>query len=272
MAHLPSLYLPHGGGPCFFMDWTMGPPDTWDDMAAFLRAVPEHVGARPSAVLVVSAHWETPVVTVTAQQRPSLLYDYYGFPPHTYELDYAAPGDPGLAGAVCDLLAARGIEAALEHERGLDHGVFIPFKLIYPLADLPVVEMSLRADLDPAFHLRVGRALAPLRAQGVLIAGSGMSYHNNRALLGGADPGPDSAAFDDWLQAACTAPRAQRDVELAQWSQAPAAHAAHPREEHLLPLMVAAGAGDDAGGECIYAGSVLGARVSGWRFGAPAHG
>jgi aromatic ring-opening dioxygenase catalytic subunit (LigB family) len=270
MTVLPTFYIPHGGGPCFFMEWTLGPPDTWNAMAAWLRGLGGAIGARPHALLVVSAHWEADPVALTGAPQPPLYYDYYGFPEHTYRLTWPAPGDPRLAAAVTDLLGAAGIACRVDPQRGLDHGVFIPFKLIYPQAEVPVVEMSLHAGLDAAFHLRVGAALAPLRERGVLIVGSGMSYHNNRALMGGGDPRAASTAFDAWLNTACALPEPARSAALAGWEQAPGARAAHPREEHLLPLMVAAGAGGGQPGRAVYRDRVLGAAVSGFCFGAPA--
>lgn len=183
---LPTYFIPHGGGPCFFMDWN--PKDAWDGMAAFLRQLRHDVGTTPQAVLVISGHWETDVLSLTSSSAPELLFDYYGFPEHTYQLTYPAPGSPELAAQVAQLLGEAGIPSQLDGSRGFDHGVFIPFKLVYPEAEIPVVQLSLRADLDPAFHLAVGRALAPLREQGVLIIGSGMSYHNLRRF------GPQAAA------------------------------------------------------------------------------
>lgn len=270
MNALPAYYIPHGGGPCFFMDWSFGPPDTWDRMAAWLRGLAQDVGARPHAIVVISAHWEEDDITVTGAAQHPLYYDYYGFPEHTYRLTWPAPGEPALAGAITDLLGAAGIVCRQEMQRGYDHGVFIPFKLVYPAADIPVVQLSLRTGLDPAFHGRVGQALAPLRERGVLIVGSGMSYHNNRALMGGGDPRADAAAFDAWLNAACALPEPARGQELARWAQAPGGRAAHPREEHLLPLMVVAGAGGPQPGQAVYRDQVLGAAVSGFRFGAGA--
>src|SRR6202046_1796599 len=149
----PTFFIPHGGGPCFFMDWTMGPPDTWDTMAAWLKAMPEGVGSKPDAILVISAHWEEPEFTVTTSPKPPLLFDYYGFPEHTYRLRYDAPGLSDLAQDVGDLLAKAEIESREDATRGLDHGVFIPFLLIYPDADIPVVQLSLKAGLDPAENL-----------------------------------------------------------------------------------------------------------------------
>jgi aromatic ring-opening dioxygenase catalytic subunit (LigB family) len=266
-APLPTLFIPHGGGPCFFMDWTMGPPDTWNKMADFLRGIDASIGRRPKAVLVVSGHWEEPNFTVGSGERPSLIYDYSGFPPHTYELKYSAPGSPELARRVQELLSAAAIPTAADSQRGWDHGVFIPFKLIYPDADVPMVQLSLKSGLDPAAHLAVGRALAPLRNEGVLIVGSGMSFHNLRGFRpGGVVEASDM--FDAWLTDAVTDPdQASRDRKLVQWSNAPSARQAHPREEHLIPLMVAAGAAGADRGRKTFTDRVMGAMVSAFQFG-----
>lgn len=266
MARLPTLYIPHGGGPCFFMDWN--PPDTWDRMAAWLRGLAADIGERPRAVLLISGHWEEPRVAVNTQAAPPLLFDYYGFPPHTYQLRYPAPGDPALAARVQELLAGGGVPTRAETERGLDHGVFVPFMLIYPQADVPIVQISLHASLDAAAHLALGALLEPLRDEGVLIVGSGMSYHNMRGLMGAGNPGADSERFDTWLDAACTAAPAERTRLLTNWQQAPAARASHPREEHLLPLMVVAGAGGNDAGRRVFHDRVMGATVSAFAFGA----
>lgn len=262
---LPTFFIPHGGGPCFFMDWTMGPRDTWDGMETFLRGLASEL-PRPRAVLVVSAHWEEAAFTVNAAQRPPLLYDYTGFPEHTYRLRYPASGDPALARRSQTLLRDAGLAARQIDDRGLDHGVFIPFMLIYPQADVPIVQLSLRSGLDPAEHLAAGRALAPLRDDGVLIVGSGMSYHNLQAMFS-PQPHHDAAVFDEWLSAAMTAAPDMRERALADWMHAPGARSAHPREEHLLPLMVAAGAAGDGHGRRVYAENVMGVPVSGFRFG-----
>ena len=265
MTKQPTIYLPHGGGPCFFMAWTMGPPDTWDRMAEWLRAIPGSLLETPSALLVISAHWEQPVATVTSAAQPPLLYDYYGFPPQTYALTWGAPGSPDLAARVRSLLGAAGIESASDAARGFDHGVFIPLKVAYPEPRIPTVQLSLRAGLDPAEHLAIGRALAPLRAENVLIVGSGMSYHNMRGFM---DPRTRdvSAVFDDWLVAAIGQPRRERDEALVHWARGPSARQCHPREEHLLPLMVAAGAAGDDRGERVFRDEVMGAVVSAIRF------
>ncbi len=245
----------------------MGPPDTWHKMAGWLGGLGKSITPAPKAILVISGHWEEPQFTVTSSSHPPLIYDYSGFPPETYQLKYPAPGSPDLAERIVGLLTGAGIPARSDPERGFDHGVFIPFKVIYPQAEIPVVQLSLRAGLDPATHLEAGLALAPLRDEGVLIAGSGMSYHNMRGLMRGRIL-PESDQFDAWLTAAVCMPDPEaRNKELKQWRLAPAARNAHPREEHLLPLMVAAGAAGEDVGSRIFTDRVMGATVSAYRFG-----
>jgi aromatic ring-opening dioxygenase catalytic subunit (LigB family) len=263
---MPTLFIPHGAGPCFFMDWTMGPADSWEKLGGWLRSIDASLPEPPRALLVVSAHWETAVPTVLASSQPPLLYDYFGFPKHTYELEWPAPGSPELANRVVELLSAAGIESATETKRGFDHGVFIPLKVAYPDAKIPTVQLSLRADLDPAAHLAIGRALAPLRDEGVLIVGSGLSYHNMGAFKSGGG-GPSSKAFDEWLASTVMKDAKTRDVELAAWAKAPAARASHPREEHLLPLMVTAGAAGEDPGAAVFRDVIMGMTVSAVRFG-----
>ena len=263
----PTLYIPHGGGPCFFMDWTLGPADTWNNMEHWLRELASSIGAKPRQIVVCSAHWEGELIRINASAKPALIYDYSGFPPHTYQLTYPAPGSPTLAKEVQHLLKGANISATLDDEHGFDHGVFIPFKLIFPNADIPIVQISLRSDLDPAHHLAVGRALSPLRKQGTLIVGSGMSYHNMQGLMTPGKDKADARQFDEWLRAACTERNEARTQLLCDWKKAPTALQAHPREEHLLPLMVAAGAGEDEAGLAIYQDQVLGAQISAIQFG-----
>lgn len=264
MARLPTLYIPHGAGPCFFMDWSRGPADTWDRTAAYLANIIASLPERPRAILVVSGHWEAPVFTVGSGAKPALEFDYHGFPEHTYRLSFDAPGAPDLAAQVRDLLAGAGIASASDSFHPWDHGVFVPLKLVTPEADIPVVQLSLRGDLDSAAHLAAGRALAPLRDDGVLIVGSGMSWHNMR----GFSPAftARSAMFDAWLEDAIADPR-RRDVALTQWTQAPHAHEAHPRQEHLLPLMVAAGAAGTDAGRVAFRDTVMDVVVSAVEFG-----
>ncbi|GBQ31412.1 aromatic ring-opening dioxygenase catalytic subunit LigB [Gluconacetobacter azotocaptans DSM 13594] len=263
-AGQPVLFLPHGGGPCFFMDW----PDTWDRMAAYLRGIAATLPRRPDAILVMSGHWETAVPTVTSGTQPPLIYDYHGFPPHTYQLRYPAPGSPALAARVRALLDAAGIVNAEDPDRGFDHGVFIPFMLAFEAADIPIVELSLKDDMDVAEELRIGAALRPLRDENVLIAATGMTYHNLRHFMG-RNPASDaiSRTFDAWLADAVEAPAAARDAALLGWASAPGARVCHPREEHLLPLMFAAGAAGADRGRRDYGDIVMGKALSGFRFG-----
>ncbi|MGE5243509.1 MAG: DODA-type extradiol aromatic ring-opening family dioxygenase [Betaproteobacteria bacterium] len=265
----PTLFIPHGGGPCFFMDPMPGlPPDAWDRMAAFLRGIDASLGGRPRAVLVISGHWESKPPAVNAGARPPLLFDYYGFPEHTYRLAYPVAGSPMLAARVRELLSAAAMASTDDAARGLDHGVFVPFKLIYPDADVPLVQLSLDASRDPLVHLAIGRALAPLRDEGVLIVGSGMSYHNLRELfVDRPESNQPSEAFDAWLNAAVAAEPGERAARLADWRAAPGARASHPTPEHLLPLMVAAGAAGEDAGRSTYSDRLMGKALSGFQFG-----
>jgi aromatic ring-opening dioxygenase catalytic subunit (LigB family) len=181
-ATQPTLFIPHGAGPCFFMDWK--PSHTWDQMAAYLSGTADTLPERPSAIVLVSGHWRTDDFSVTSGSHPDLIYDYSGFPASTYALQYPAVGSPALAERIVALLSTAGLNAARNAERGFDHGMFIPLKLMFPDADIPVVQLSLRRDLDPAAHITAGKALSTLRGEGVLIVGSGMSFHNMRAFAG----------------------------------------------------------------------------------------
>jgi aromatic ring-opening dioxygenase catalytic subunit (LigB family) len=265
----PTLFIPHGAGPCFFMEWE--PVDTWDAMHAWLRSMPAIVGRQPKAILLVSAHWETQLPTINVTSAPGLLYDYSGFPPHTYDISWPAKGSPELVARAAQLLSLAGIEHAREMSRGLDHGVFIPLKVAFPEADIPVVQMSLQASLDPESHLAIGRALAPLRRESVLIIGSGMSYHNMHSLRRSAGLiNPDSQIFDEWLVETVSLPQAEREARLKLWARAPGARASHPREEHLLPLHVVAGAAGDDAGRRVFRDEVLGSVQSAFQFGGQA--
>ncbi len=260
-ARQPSLFIPHGGGPCFFMD---DPAGTWTGMAAYLRSIAASLPEKPRAILVVSGHWETRGFAFTGAVTPPLIYDYGGFPAHTYELRYNAAGAPQLAARAAGLLGAAGLTATVDPQRGLDHGVFVPLKVAFPDADIPVVEMSVDRDLDPELHILAGRSLAPLRDEGVLIVASGMSFHNMR---GYGDPRftAPSQQFDAWLTAAVALPGDDRKAALDAWADAPSASLSHPRAEHLLPLMVAAGA-SDAPGRHDYGELVMRTAISGYRF------
>ena len=262
---MPVVFIPHGGGPWPFVPMGL-PREEIDALAGYLRTIPSVPPRRPEALLVISAHWETPVPTVMTAEHPALYYDYYGFPPASYELAWPTPGDPALARRVAEHLGAAGIASATDAARGFDHGTFVPLKVAFPDADIPTVQLSLRADLDPEAHLAIGRALAPLRDEGVFVIGSGMTFHD---LRGFRDPAarPDAERFDAWLRAAATSAPAERDRLLAGWASAPSARASHPREEHLLPLMVVAGAAGDDRGTVAYNGTFGGVRLSAYHYG-----
>ena len=262
----PTYFINHGGGPCFFLE--PGPMrETWSELEAYLRGFANTLDERPRAILVVSGHWEEARPTVSAGAAPPLLFDYGGFPPHTYQLTWPAPGDPELAARVRDLLGAAGIASGTDTARGWDHGVFVPMKVIFPDADIPTVQLSLQNGLDPATHLAIGRALRPLRGEGVLIIGSGQTYHNMRGFMsGGGRADPAAEAFDAWLRETMT-DGATRDRSLTDWEHAPGAREAQPEEDHLLPLMVAAGAASGEPGRTAFHGHALGKPISGFRFG-----
>lgn len=264
-ARLPVVFLPHGGGPWPWVDVGFDPRDN-AALAAYLREVHAIPRTPPRALLVISAHWEARVPTVMTSPRPPMLYDYDGFPPESYELQWPAPGAPQLAARVGELLAAAGIASATDDTRGFDHGTFVPLKLAYPDADVPTIQLSLDASLDPAAHLAIGRALAPLRDEGVFLIGSGMSFHDLRAFR---DPRarPVAETFDAWLRAAATSEPAERDRQLVAWAQAPSARLAHPREEHLLPLMVIAGAAGADRGRVAFDGGFAGIKLSAYHYG-----
>lgn len=265
-GRMPVTFLPHGGGPWPFVDVGFGSKEELEALASYLRAVSSLPKTPPRALLVISGHWEEPVPTVMTSEHPPMLYDYYGFPPESYRITWPAPGAPKLAARVQALLGAAGIQSATDARRGFDHGTFVPLKLAYPDADVPTVQLSLRSSLDPREHLAIGRALAPLRDEGVFIIGSGMTFHNLRAF--GPQAAPVAEAFDGWLRETVTLPDPrERDERLAHWDTAPAARQAHPREEHLIPLMVIAGAAGEDRGVLTYNGTVVGLRLSGYRFG-----
>jgi aromatic ring-opening dioxygenase catalytic subunit (LigB family) len=235
-------------------------------MATYLRSLSAVPHQPPKALVVISAHWEEAVPTVMSAARPPMLYDYYGFPPASYEITWPAPGEPALAAKVRGLLEHAGFATGEDAQRGFDHGTFVPLKLAYPDASMPTVQLSLKRGLDPAEHLAMGRALRPLRDEGVFIVGSGMTFHNLRAF--GPASAPVAEEFDAWLRTSVTQAPDERARRLTAWAKAPAARKAHPREEHLLPLMVVAGAAGEDVATIPYQGSILGLRLSAYHFGA----
>ena len=263
---MPTWFIPHGGGPCFFMEWN--PVDAWDRMAQFLKEAAHTLPQAPKAIILVSAHWLAPEVSVTSGAQPELIYDYYGFPAHTYELTYPAPGEPSLAERIVQSLQAAGIPSRQDPKRGFDHGVFIPLKLIFPKANIPVVQLSLNDSLDAQQHLQVGQALETFRDQGVLIIGSGMSFHNMRAY-GNPQYAPVSDIFDAWLTKAVESSPQERSHLLSNWQNAPHARDCHPprAEEHLLPLMTVAGAAGQDLGRKVFSDRVMQTTLSAYTFG-----
>ena len=271
-GRMPVYFIPHGGGPWPFMEaparWGSDP---WGGLKVFLEGLKSDVGVTPRAILIISGHWEKPErFTISTASRPGMLFDYYNFPPNTYELSYPAPGAPDLAAHVREVVAKAGIETDADDQRGFDHGVFIPLMVAFPDASIPVVMVSLQRDLDAGQHFAFGQALAPLRDEGILIVGSGMSYHNMRAFSSGApDHVAEAKRFDRWLtDAVAIADTGQRAARLAGWVDNPDARACHvPDHDHLVPLFVAAGAGGEDPGRQVFSGEVLGKPYSGYRFG-----
>ena len=266
-AKLPTYFISHGGGPWPYMKQQLG--NAYDALESALEAIPRDIGSEPSAVLVISGHWEEDEFTVMASPRPPMIYDYSGFPPHTYQIRYDAPGSPTLAARVVELLEEGGLRGRLDADRGYDHGTFVPLSVMYPAADVPVVELSILRSYDPASHIAAGRAIAPLREEGVLIIGSGLSYHNLREMGPGARA--TSKAFDDWLNATLVeAAPDERLRRLVEWERAPAARRAHPREDHLVPLMSAVGAAESEPARRVHHEDSFfgGVAVSSFRFGA----
>ncbi len=267
-SRLPTYFISHGGGP-----WPYMTGDFRDNLAQLEQSLVDmraELGEKPTAVLVVSGHWESPGFAISSGERPGMVYDYHGFPDYLYHIKYGAPGSPALAGRVQDLLRGAGIAAGLDPTRGFDHGTFSILKPLYPEETMPVVQLSLDAGLDPALHLAVGRALAPLRDEGVLIVGSGLSFHNLRLMRGTSAHEP-SRQFDAWLQQTLVgASPDDRARRLIAWETAPAARICHPREDHLLPLMAVVGAAWDEPGAATYHQTDLfgGITASSFRFGA----
>lgn len=240
MIHASAIFVPHGGGPLPLLGDVRHAA-----MAEFLRGIGVTIG-NPEAIVVVSPHWESDHPTVTAAEQPNIIYDYTGFPPESYVIDYPAPGAPWLAEAIAQRLADAGLMGHLDARRGFDHGLFVPLKLMYPDASIPCVQLSLLRGLDSARHIALGRVLAGLRHEGILVVGSGMSFHNMPYFFAQQAEGQaESEAFHRWLITTCTDPQLsldERKSRLIAWERAPSARFCHPRAEHLMPLHVCFGA------------------------------
>lgn len=257
------LYLPHGGGPMPLL----GDPGH-KNLIQFLQGISERF-ARPEAILIISAHWEEPQFTLTSSESPGLIYDYGGFPPESYAIRYPAPGFPELAREIARGLEAQSIPVQLDSVRGLDHGVFVPLKLMYPDAEIPCLQLSLLDNLDAGFHIALGKCLSFLADKNILVVGSGMSFHNMRSFF---DPGlvkkEENVGFNDWLVETCTSnnlSEEERERRLCNWQRAPAALKCHPRPEHLLPLHVCFGMAHAKGdlAEVVFSDDVMGRQVIG---------
>lgn len=249
MTRLPTYFISHGGGPWPYMKEQSG--TMYDRLEASLQDIPRQIETTPTAVLIISGHWEESDFTVSASPNPPMIYDYSGFPAHTYQVKYSAPGSPELAQRVQSILQNAGHTVRLDPSRGFDHGTFTVMYPMYPAAQIPVVQLSLKHGYDPKLHLEIGQALAPLRQEGILMIGSGLSYHNLRNF--GARGAVASQQFDHWLQQTLVESNPNQRIErLIHWEEAPAARLAHPQEDHLLPLMVAVGAAQGDAATCIY--------------------
>ena len=258
----PVLFIPHGGGPLPLLGHA-----GHKQVIHFLSNISKTI-ERPDAVLIVSAHWEENIPTLTSSDKPELIYDYNGFPPESYAIRYSAPGDVQLANDVHKLLTSNQSSATLNPNRGFDHGMFVPLKLMYPNADIPCVQLSLLKGLDATKHIHLGEKLASLRAQNILILGSGLSFHNLPEFFSPTEEGQQhNENFNNWLiHTLCDTTRSTEDIKqkLIDWEQAPGARFCHPREEHLLPLHVCFGAATDstAQAEVVFNDAIMGKQVS----------
>lgn len=237
------IFISHGGGP-----WPLLNDPRHKNLIDFLEKVPAKL-ITPTAILVISGHWEEESPAIQSNVKPEMLYDYYGFPEESYRIKYSAPGHPELAVRIAALLGKHQIDASLDDKRGFDHGVFVPLKIMYPAATIPCFQLSLMNNMDPGQHIRLGQALIELREQkneNILIIGSGASFHNLRGFR--ETPTPETKAlnegFENWLRDVMTSRKlseSERTEKLTNWLDAPGARYCHPREEHLLPLHVCYG-------------------------------
>lgn len=258
MGKAQGIYLSHGGGPLPLLEEA-----SHKNMVAFFKALPEKL-YRPKAILMISAHWEEKTPTVIDEASPGLYYDYYGFPNETYNLTYPISTDMALLERLTNVFHSNKVTLKKVSNRGYDHGVFIPLMLMYPNADIPVVQLSMLHSLSASDHLALGKILAELADEPILIVGSGFSFHNLRVFRfdGARADDADNNAFQDWLiHTMChEMSDTQRTYALKAWDQAPHAKYCHPREEHLLPLHVVYGAMQRKA-ECIFDDFIGGKRA-----------
>ena len=264
MSRMPVYFLSHGGGPWPYIE---GLKQQYAVTEREFRALSERLLSKPKAILVITGHWEEGEFTVSTSEKPPMIYDYYGFPEHTYKITYPAPGSPELASRVKNLLSNGRFSVKEDSARGFDHGTFVPLALMYPDADVPVVMLSMKSNYAPQEHIRVGEALQSLRDEGVLIIGSGLSYHNMRGF-GRDESRPIAEAFEDYLHKAIEQDNSKiRNDMLEKWEAAPYARLAHPREDHLIPLMVVAGAAGDDIGRPVSIDYVMSVPMASYEFG-----
>ncbi len=264
MTRMPTYFISHGGGP---WPWLPNMRAMLKNLEASLAHMPQELPERPQAILMISGHWETEAFSVMTSPRPGMVYDYYGFPPETYKITYPAPGAPEIALRAANLIQAAGLPVKLDPDYGFDHGTFAPAVVMYPKADVPIFQVSMQHGYAPAAHFALGRALAPLRDEGVLIVGSGLSYHNLRLFGPGAKV--PSEAFDAWLAQVMALPAKERTAALMNWEQAPYARTCHAQEDHLVPLFSALGAAEADKATMVYHDTNLfgGVTASSYRFG-----
>lgn len=264
MTRMPTYFISHGGGPWPWIDQMRR---GFAALETSLAAMPEEFPETPKAILMISGHWEAREVRVMHSPKPPMVYDYYNFPPHTYQITYPAPGAPAIAERAAELIRTAGLPVVLDDTQGYDHGTFVPAYIMYPKADIPVFQVSMLETYDPEDHFRMGRALAPLRDEGVVIVGSGLSYHNLRMF--GPQAKVPSAAFDTWLGETLQKAPEARTKSLIDWESAPYARICHQQEDHLVPLFTALGAAESEAATMTYHEDNVfgGVTASSWRFG-----
>lgn len=263
MTKMPTFYISHGGGP---WPWVPQLRQIFSNLEASFREMVKDLPEKPKAIVMISGHWEANEVRVMSSDAPPMEYDYSGFPPETYQIKYASPGAPALADRILGLLQDAGIRAAPDAMQGYDHGTFVPAFVMYPEAEVPLIQISMLHSYDPSAHFEIGRALAPLRDEGVLIIGSGLSYHNMQKMNPAAKV--PSAGFDAWLGEALAKDSKARTADLLAWEGAPYARECHVKEDHLVPIFVALGAAEEARATRVYHENDLlgGITASSYRF------